>query len=301
MDYEKIEPFEVSSSTIVKYKESGHVIEISKSDKSLSGGVCSIKKLVDGEYLIIETGEIKKCNFIEKRVQNADSLRRTFGNIRDIVNSNTTDTDKCLFVTTTYKENMTDTKQLYKDQDKFLKKLKYHFKDNPFEYINIVEPQGRGAWHSHYIFVFKDKRPYIDQKWLTKEIWGMGNVNVKKIDGNDNLGAYLTAYLSDVIIDSDYVPSADDVLVVKDVPQSDGSVVSKKILKGGRLHFYPANMRIMRTSRGIKKPVVEFISNEKAQKKVGSAKPTCTKSFRISDNDGFEKSFTKSYYNTKRL
>lgn len=39
----------------------------------------------------------------------------------------------------------------------------------------------------------------------------------------------------------------------------------KAILKGGRLGMYPAGFRIYRTSRGIKKPNIEYMDNSDAE------------------------------------
>lgn len=57
-----------------------------------------------------------------------------------------------------------------------------------------------GAWHLHIIYIFESKRPYIPKKDFEK-LWGLGFVNIKDLkDKNgksiDNLGMYLSAYLS---------------------------------------------------------------------------------------------------------
>ena len=99
---------------------------------------------------------------------------------------------------------MTDPKVLYKDFDKFMKKLKYKYKS--VDYINVVEPQGRGAWHCHILLRFNDyKKIYIPNKEISK-MWGHGFVSVKAIKKDiDNLGAYLSAYLGDVEINDDNI------------------------------------------------------------------------------------------------
>lgn len=52
-----------------------------------------------------------------------------------------------------------------------------------------------GAWHLHIIYIFESKRPYIPKKDFEK-LWGLGFVNIKSLKGIDNLGMYLSAYLS---------------------------------------------------------------------------------------------------------
>src|SRR5574344_1588357 len=57
-----------------------------------------------------------------------------------------------LFVTLTYKENMTDTKRLYRDFKAFFMRLRRAY---PFlkEYFVAFEPQERGSWHAHMILL----------------------------------------------------------------------------------------------------------------------------------------------------
>lgn len=52
-----------------------------------------------------------------------------------------------------------------------------------------------GAWHLHIIYIFEKKRPYIPKEDFEK-LWGFGFVNIKSLKGIDNLGMYLSAYLS---------------------------------------------------------------------------------------------------------
>ena len=48
--------------------------------------------------------------------------------------------------------------------------------------------------------------------------------------------------------------------------------VSKQFLKGERLKYYPAGMNLYSSSRGMKKPVVEELTNKEAMARVGDAK-----------------------------
>ena len=63
-----------------------------------------------------------------------------------MINNNFTGKPNELFVTLTYAKNMTDTKRLYTDMNKFIKRLKYKYKESSdIDYLAVVEPQGRGA------------------------------------------------------------------------------------------------------------------------------------------------------------
>lgn len=102
------------------------------------------------------------------------------------------------FLTLTYKENQQDYEQAYKDFDKFIKKIKYHYiKD--LKYIRVVELQKRGAIHFHVV-IFNTEFRHIPYNDLYK-LWGHGAIHVKIIDEFDvttsnKLGNYLGNYLS---------------------------------------------------------------------------------------------------------
>ena len=183
----------------------------------------------------VKTGEIIKCKKSETRNDNVVSLKRTITKLRDLINCNFFGADNELFITLTYKENMKDYKKLYKDFDVFYKKLKYRFKDTEFCYISTIEPQQRGAWHVHLLLKALNKDClYIDNSVIA-ELWGNGFCKTKRIDNVDNVGAYLSAYLTDIIDDK------------------------KGKRKGARLHLYPAGINIYRHSRNCKRPTEERV------------------------------------------
>lgn len=91
-----------------------------------SNNTCYIKKLNDNEYIDLRDGEIKECKHIENRSQNLNSIRLTMKKIRDLINANITPDNKneWLFLTLTYRENMTDTKKAKFDFNNFIKRFK---------------------------------------------------------------------------------------------------------------------------------------------------------------------------------
>lgn len=65
--------------------------------------------------------------------------------------------------------------------------------------------------------------------------------------------------------------------------------------------MYPPNFNLYRISRGIKKPVKEYMSYKMAKEKVGSNQPTYSSAIMISDNDNnFTNIIVYESYNTKR-
>lgn len=301
----KNQPLEViEGQKKVKLTDMGNVKEIMYLQKRTTKPF-GIKKINANEYILLATGEIKEFNKIQNRSQDKESLRKTFKHIRELINTNFTGAPNELCFTITYKENMTDTKLLYKDFEKFMKKLKYKYDD--VDYINVVEPQGRGAWHCHILLRFNSyKKIYIPNKDINK-MWGHGFVKVKAMKKDiDNLGAYLSAYLGDVELDEnklsdliyDGVIKIGQTIPVKEV-EIDG--VKKKFIKGGRLCYYPPKMNIIRCSRGIKQPIVSHMEYDEAKKIVGADTPTySTRTVILDDNDEILNSIIYEQYNLKR-
>lgn len=301
----KNQPLEViEGQKKVKLTDMGNVKEIMYLQKRTTKPF-GIKKINANEYILLSTGEIKEFNKIQNRSQDKESLRKTFKHIRELINTNFTGAPNELCFTITYKENMTDSKLLYKDFEKFMKKLKYKYDD--VDYINVVEPQGRGAWHCHILLRFNSfKKIYIPNKDIA-EMWGHGFVTVKAIKQNiDNLGAYLSAYLGDVELDEDKLSDLiyDGVIKIgQTIPVKEVEIdgVKKKFIKGGRLCYYPPKMNIYRCSRGIKQPIVSHMDYYEAKKIVGADTPTySTRTVILDDNDEILNSIIYEQYNVKR-
>lgn len=238
----------------VTLKETGNVRSIIA--PMLRNEIATIIPISEEEYVHCKSGEIRKYQHHAKdRTGNLDSLRKSVSQLRDIINCNLTPETKnrTRFVTLTYKENMTDPKSLYLDTDKFNKRFRYYLRTKysglSYEYITAVEAQGRGAFHLHIIMIFSEPPPYIENSVLA-EIWRHGFVSIKKIRGDvDDLGSYLTAYLTDLAIsEENFSPD----MVGKDVAVKEG----KAVIKGERLKLIPVGVNLYRASRGIKRPTV---------------------------------------------
>lgn len=313
-------PIVFDSSVPCKVTTMGNVIEVQMMQKKNHDSV--ILNVDKDHYCDKRTGEILKKNHIEHRGQDEKSLRKTFAKVRAIVNTNVTDPQKCLWCAFTYSQEdktpMTDIKRLHGDFKRFWMRFKRFCTKYDYgvpEYISIAEPQGTGSWHLHVIFVWDKKAPFIPNEpntpcapWIPKvfmsELWGQGFTSTKKIDNCDNIGAYLSAYLGDMPLDEaqeNGVLTPNCTVETKKYLDSDGTLKEKKFIKGGRLYLYPPGMNILRTSKGIKQPTVEIMSQKNAEKKVSGATETFKTAYEILDDDGHViNSISKAYYNTKR-
>ena len=257
------------------------------------------------QFVICATGDVKDIEHHATRKDNKKGLYKTFANARAVINANVTDVSKVRWCTLTYAENMTDPKRLYKDFHDFNLRFQYYCKTHGYskpEYIVMMEPQGRGAWHAHLLYIWQDqKAPYISNQDF-REMWGHGFVRIKKLDNVDNVGAYLTAYLGDMEIDEmDLSKAVGKQCKVVEVEDEDGKKVKKAIIKGARLDLYPANFNMLRCSRGVKRPVAEMMSQEEASKKVSAATKTFESAVKLIDRENdFETVIIREQYNKVR-
>lgn len=199
-------------------------------------------------YVDLETGEIKAAQRSETRGDRMSlpELRRTMARMRGLINANFFGDENERLVTVTYHENMTDVVRLSHDLEGFVRQMKR--KLGEIKYVTAVEPQGRGAWHAHMLV----KQLTANSTYLTAEmvqdIWPHGwIVNVEPMTSVDNVGAYLSAYLSN---------APDDAAgeIASALPESDRRV-PKRVIKGARLRMYPRGTHLYRASRNLDKPL----------------------------------------------
>lgn len=226
--------------------------------------------------------------------KSANELRKTFRRLSDLINANTQHPECCLWITLTYADNIKGSdgnEKLYKDFKVFIQRLRRL--GYSFEYISCIEPQGRGAWHSHLILIF-DKPTFIDNSVIA-ECWGQGFTKTKALDDSvDNLGSYLTAYLCDIPLDDLDAYSFDEACNVVEIcpmVEKDG----KSYLKGGRLYMYPLHMKLYRTSRGIKQPeVYKDCTDSLISEKIKGLHPLYTTSYELKlDSDSHYKNVVR--------
>lgn len=289
----------------VKVTEMGNVIEIQYMSRRNTKATIQMLKGGD-QYIDLGTGEVKDVIHHNTRADQYKSLYRTFRTVRGIINANVIDVKNVKWITLTYAENMQDTKRLYKDFEKFIKRLKYAMKKlgYDFEYIVMMEPQGRGAWHAHLLLLFNTVAPFIPNNELER-LWGQGFTKTKKLDDVDNVGAYLTAYLGDMEVHQalddnidEFQRCLDGNATIKSI-EKDGN--KKYYIKGARLSLYPANFNMYRCSRGIKRPVEYMDYLESAEKKVSGGTLTYEKTVELVDIDNdFQTVINSRQYNMIR-
>ena len=292
-----IEKSDISSSAYVTVTQTGSIVEVQYMEKM--NHTATIRKLNADEYVELSTGEIKEYKHIENRSQSYKSLRATFKKLRYLINNNFCGRKNELFITLTYEENMQDTKRLYEDMKNFMKRLKYQFKNSTtVDYLSVVEPQQRGAWHVHLLLKFNDLPSVFIPSSELASLWGHGFVKIKRVDGVDNIGAYLTAYLADLELTPETMAVA--FQTGHDVVEKEVDGQKKAFIKGGRLHMYPPGMNLFRKSKGIAYPEREIMTYAGAKKIVGSAQPHYKKKYEIQADD-FSNTLIFEQYNLKRL
>ncbi len=255
----KVDNVAIDENTLVKVKRMGNQTQLShrwKVPKEMP-----FERISETEYLVKKTGEIKEYKKSKTRDEQIGELRKTFKKLREIINTNFTGQANEKFITLTYRENMQDVERLQRDFQIWIKAVRRKF--GACDYINVVEPQERGAWHCHVLIKFYElENNYLDYDELRK-LWKYGYNKVKELNDIDNIGAYLSAYLTDIEMTEETFEQATqemDTIEIRTVEFENGQ--SKKFIKGGRLHYYPSAMKLYRRSKGIEDPVV-YVTTKK--------------------------------------
>ena len=303
---EELTDYSIGKEDLVSLKTMGHIYEICYLQKK--NNEIKTQLLDKDHYMYLDTGEIFECNHIENRSESKFQVGQSLKRLRDYINTNVVEPNNCKWITLTYKNNMTDSKQLYNDFKRFMTRFKRRFKEYKIEYIVAMEPQARGAWHCHCIIIFDRVAPFIPNATIEK-LWEQGFTKTTKLDDIDNIGAYLTAYLGDMEFTKENILELQkqglkvSQMALKEVNEIEGIKLKepKSFIKGGRLYMYPPKFNLYRISRGIKKPKKEYYSYHVAKEKIGCTKPTYSKGIKISDLDNsFDNRIIYEYYNTKR-
>lgn len=299
MKVKKIDEKTIPENAFVTVTKMNHLIELQHMEKK--NNTNHIRKIDSDRYVFLETGEIKEFQKSNNRSENTNSLRQTFKKLRYLINNNFTGAKNELFITLTYRGELQtrDHIKVGRDYDNFLKRLKRAFKGKTtIDAIKVLEPHESGNWHMHVLLRFNDlDKIYIANEEL-REIWGNGWVTVKSLKDVDNVGAYVSAYLSDIEVPEDkqkYLEGHAD-LIEKEV---DGQ--KKKFLKGARLKFYPTGVNLFSKTKGCIYPERIDMSYKNAKKIVGAVTPHYKKSIEINDTESdFRNTITYEQYNLKR-
>lgn len=185
-----------------KVVESGNIVEVFQ----------YLHPIRYGHKLVVDNEK----NKIRKRENNTktinDNLRRSVGrtkqNLRNLINCNFDNNTS--FLTLTFAENIKDVDQANYEFKKFKQKLEriYNKNDKLLKYVTVIEFQdgktyidkfgnvckgtGRGVVHYHLLLF---DAPYIDWKEISNK-WANGFICINKCDDIDNMGAYLSKYMT---------------------------------------------------------------------------------------------------------
>lgn len=299
MQKSEVENFKINDYDFITLTRMNHVSEIQYMQKR--NNEPTIKRLNKKEYVLLSTGEILEFKkHADSRVAHLNSMYRTMKQIRYLINNNFVGANNEKFITFTFKNQTSDPNVVYIEFDKFMKRLRYHFKDiSCIEYIAIIEPHASGNFHLHVLFKFVDTEDigFIDNKVIAN-IWGNGFTTTKNIQEVDNIGAYLSAYLADIPLSQ--IPEREILLKPELLQGGYKEIEGEYIIKGARLHYYPKGIRIYRSSRGIKKPTREVMPYLMAKEKQELGTLTFSKTIKIDLPDDKSNILSYEYYNSKR-
>lgn len=178
---------------------SGHIVEVYRYEKSVTIGDRPTPERSELE-IDEETGEILNRPSNDPEEVRRNNGRRAKSELRRLIVSNfSAESDK--FLTLTFRDgsvndvtNLDDCNHAFK---KFIQRMKRKYDD--FKFVVVTEFQdanGRGAIHYHMIASL----PYI-KAGVLEGIWGNGFVRQTKITHVDNLGAYVTKYMTKDVAD----------------------------------------------------------------------------------------------------
>jgi hypothetical protein len=238
----------------VKVIRTGHIVEVFKYERVIKVGET---KNAQGRRL--EASEQDKMR------HRKETLGRAKTTVRRLINANVDAWGQSpKFLTLTFAENVQDIKQANYEFKKFRQRLEYQLKIK-LKYIVVIEFQKRGAIHYHVVFF---NLPYIKNSKLA-EIWKNGFIKINEIDKVDNIGAYVTKYMTK----EDYEAKKTDKLI------------------GKKSYF---------TSRGLIQPVEEYFrSSEKEIESVENSLSEHMTYIAQFDNDYLGK-ISYAQYNIKR-
>lgn len=274
----------------VTVTQMGHLVEV----QHMTNGnyKARIKKLSKYHYVDLSTGEVKEFELSETRADNVNSVRQTFKKMRYLINNNFTGADNELFITLTYANQTRDHLQVGRDYVNFLKRLRRKYKGFKVEGIRVLEPHASGCWHLHALIKLVGSDCFDLEKSELEMVWGLGFVDVQRLQNVDNIGAYLSAYLGNVEI-----PEGTTYNGTKEVVEHEG----KKYIKGARLSFYSPGVNIYAKTPGLKYPERQHMDYKDIKKVVRSTKAHYRSSVTITDDDKkFTNTIIYEQYNLKR-
>lgn len=205
----------------------------------------NIVKISKNTFINKNTGElIKNVNNSKLKIENQQSLIRSFRNLFYTIEDNVTGSKYDLMLTLTYSEAQTNFKELSHDFEKFIKRLRRYldkqYTKPKIKFIRINEPHedlenGQVKWHIHLIIVGV---PFISNTDLEK-VWGLGKTYVTSYENRDprDIAMYFAGFLNA----PEYTDKTDQLSL-------------KRSSKKRRLKYYKTGIDLFSCSREIKVP-----------------------------------------------
>lgn len=134
----------------------------------------------------------------EKEVNRGKVMSRAKQTVRRLINSNIGcygEEFTAKFITLTFADHVTDVAIANYEFEKFIKRMNYEIfesKKANLRYVVVIEFTKKKRVHYHVVMF---NIPFIKAKKL-EEIWGNGFIKINKINHVDNVGAYVTKYMT---------------------------------------------------------------------------------------------------------
>lgn len=171
---------------------SGNIVEVYKYEKGYLKGFTLSDAQRENKGRKVD---YKSDNYTEHRKQ---ALQRAGRDLRRLINCNVNAYGKQFtskFLTLTFDKNVQDLEYANKEFMLFIKRLNYQLfktKKANVKYSVVIEFQKRGSIHYHVIIY---NIPFVRfDKFV--EWWGHGDITINKIKDVDNVGAYVTKYMT---------------------------------------------------------------------------------------------------------
>lgn len=186
--------------TDVKAVLSGNFLEIKKYSKQIRYDFSVPDRLRDKRQ------EDESSSAISRQVADYRTKRR----IRQLIHANAYQWKNLhgkpfvpVFVTLTFRENITDVKSANSVFTKFVKRLNYQIyrsKVQVLKYLVVVEFQKRGAVHYHVVFF---NLPFIKSNphEFLASVWDQGFIKLNGINNVQHLSNYVVKYLTKTVRD----------------------------------------------------------------------------------------------------
>lgn len=165
----------------VKAVWSGSIVELYEYEQSVVIGETN-----NGSGRSVEANEENKAR------HRKNTLARARRSVRRLINANVDAWGEIpKFLTLTFAEDVKDVKKANYEFKKFRQRLEYDLKLK-LKYVAVVEFTKKGRVHYHVVFF---NLPYVEANELAA-IWSNGFIKINAIDHVDNIGAYITKYMT---------------------------------------------------------------------------------------------------------